>query len=169
MSRLIGFIVIVLPVSTILFLATSIAGTVLAARSPIEQPAPTVSDRFMPGNRLPDHAWCNWSDYVRSGREVLVCEALAGDHLTATMIFDPDQKIITHTSMQVAGPTIGELMLAWGQPDGCYCESAVVEVFWGTKSALLIQPFSPSSQVQVMSYSLRPQENPDSWRGFIVH
>jgi hypothetical protein len=64
--------------------------------------------------------------------------------------------------------TIGDLILAWGEPTGQTRYGYSADVYWGTRSAFVSSTpgFSPFSTVYFVTYRAE-LEQAGPWRGFV--
>jgi hypothetical protein len=133
-------------------------------RLPITPPRLDLDSAFMPGNPVPPHSYCDWRLAVTDTR-FCVAPPLAGERIS----FDVDRYkgTIVRTSLSGRRLTVGELMLAWGQPSGYLKRGISFQVFWQDRSAYLVtSSLSPHSRVLFLSYDLqRGSQFP--WRGLI--
>ncbi|HVO42815.1 MAG TPA: hypothetical protein VMT34_09335 [Aggregatilineales bacterium] len=88
--------------------------------------------------------------------------------------FTYDQRIqgIRSTLLDTDSVTIGDLILAWGNPKGYWHDYGTIQIDWGQKTALLSDSLTPTSPVRSILYHLDtsdlPQESLLAWRGFVT-
>jgi hypothetical protein len=149
--------------STILFAVAAFVIT-KAYRTPIPLLDVQPDQQYMPGNPVPPGSYRDWQ-YAISYTQYCVARQIPGENVT----FDVSRRknLITHTSVTSGKLTVGDLMLAWGQPTGYARNGFVFEVYWGTRSAYVVaKALSPYSPVVFVAYDLELQYQLP-WQGLI--
>lgn len=148
-------------------LATATLFAVSTARIDVPQPAINLPANLAPGSALPEYAACDWAEASMYDDKLVFCEARQTGGGLVRFIYDRRQKVIIRASHPVKNETIGHLINAWGTPDGYKKHGIFIEVYWGGKTAWILDPFTPHSAVKYMSYHLKLTDMPRPWRGFV--
>jgi len=124
---------------------------------------PEVPEYLLPGQPVPTQCDYTWRAYYPSN--MYYCRGFV-EGAVMYAEYSNKRNIITWVSYSVDDETVGDLVLTWGTPTGIRRYNWGVEVYWGQRSVWVSsEPFSPSSKVFLIAYTLK---TPDvyAWHGF---
>ena len=126
-----------------------------------------IAQEFLPGQPFPPDVTCHMAYYYYEDHVDLYCQPAGDIRLRSIYItYDMPEKIIVHTDLLNPHKTVGDLILAWGDPVG-YRQAAIGHyLYWPGRYAYIGNAiFSPDDNVGFISYddAVTVQE---AWRGF---
>jgi len=126
-----------------------------------------IAPEFLPGKVLPPDMTCE-SAYYSMDYFHLYCRALRDSQQGNLYVtFDEREKLIVHTTLIDPGKTIGELILAWGVPNGFNNVMLGNYVYWpGRYAYVASKAFGPSSAVGFIVYDNTIKAD-QPWTGFL--
>ncbi len=152
-----------------LTLALIIFLSLAAFRSGIPPPIMEIAYYLLPGHSLPTAASCDIGD---SGfRYLSFCTAFQEGAGLVHFTYDRRTQVIRSASIAVDAFTIGDLIMARGNPTGYRRKYGTIQIYWGEKSALVSVPLNSASQVRLLLYYLDASDLPQDrveWRGFLT-
>jgi hypothetical protein len=149
-------------VAAIVVLTIPIVGVVTGTRVETVAPIPDLPQRYLPGKSLPGDAAC---PKARIEVWYVNCEASHLGYKVEFIIQGSTMSIIS-SSIWTPNYTIGDLILAWGIPTGMDQDRHYINVFWGTRYALLLtRSFRPDSHVKMIVYTQKALRS-SPWHGF---
>jgi hypothetical protein len=145
-------------------LSLVIGATLLFARTQLRALDLEAPAYFQHGRRMIEGLYSGWDcDYWS---RVASCTMEGQDGLRYYVSYDTKDHTITRVSKWISDwdVTIGELILAWGQPIG----NDLAVVSWGNRTAFALgdNGLSPTDKVYFVSYYLNPTKEAP-WTGFI--
>jgi hypothetical protein len=148
--------------TAIVVLMIPIVGVVTVGRVETVAPIPDLPERYLPGKPMPREAMCP------KGRVDLWNVNCETSHLGYRVQFTVQGSSMTiiSSSIWTADFTIGDLILAWGLPDGIAQYRYYINVYWGKRYALLLtNSLRPASRVHMIVYNGADSELLP-WHGF---
>src|SRR5262249_50966990 len=127
-----------IPLRLVIALCPAIAAaiwlSVIVSRPGTVTPIPAIASYLLPGHALPKGALCDSGD--TGFRHISYCMAFQEGVGPVRFTYDRRIEVIRSASLPVEGLTIGDLILAWGTPNGYRRDHGTIEIFWREKSAL---------------------------------
>ncbi len=115
-----------------------------------------------PGGPLPQFASCDYHNFYGG---IAYCRF--GDFFSASYDYTAHKIECIYHSQGFNGLTVGDLILAWGQPTGIEFSGYSTTLYWGNKLAYVSynHKFTPSSLVTFTAWC-NDQRHGSPWRGF---
>ena len=142
---------------------------VIASRIGTPIPKIKIDEQLLPGHSLPKAASCDTGD--PEFHYLSYCEIVEPEDHLILLTFDWRTQVIRNTVKAADRGTLGDLVVAWGNPNGYRLNYQNVQIFWGEKSAFVSVPLTPSSQAKLLVYYLDATDMPQdrlAWRGFVT-
>jgi hypothetical protein len=137
---------------------------VRANRTAVHPIALDLPVRVLPGSLIPRDANCDWS-MVTEYR--LFCH-VNNDGVPIHFNYDMRRGVVISVSVETGEITVGELILAWGEPTGYTKSGTAVQLYWGVRSVYLMsRVFTPSARAGYVFYTREPNRS-QPWRGFVT-
>jgi hypothetical protein len=148
--------------SALLLLAVAAFAVIAVNRTELRPLGLELPSRVQPGKSLPADARCDWHMVME---HILYCNVVDSNVLVH-FSYDIERQVILSSSMLANGKTVGDLLLAWGEPSGYTRSEMAVQVFWGARSVYLSStPFKPGTRAGYITYTLEP-DSARPWHGF---
>src|SRR5688572_19542877 len=95
-----------------------------------------IEEYLQPGNPLPQINSCNW-DNIASGNEddTISCHTSQSTGQAVWFSYNVRSQRIVHASIAAKNITVGELMLAWGEPSGQLRQGNGQYIYWPDRYA----------------------------------
>jgi hypothetical protein len=150
------------PACTLAVLLPLVVRATLVWPSGPEPRIPVLEPAMMPDQPAPTGGLCQYQ------APEVVCEYRHGNSAVYFTLADPTIQqayLFTYAS----GLTIGDLILAWGEPQGiAYLPYQAIYVYWPERSAFILTKtgLSASSRVGFIRYGVHDDDEQQTWRGF---
>jgi hypothetical protein len=136
----------------VFFSLTLISLRVLSHRLPPQ--IPDIPSDLLPEHLVPNTASCESADFFahRPNAIQLCAIAVEGVGKIRFAVYYPETKAISVTIQDGHELPLGNLVLAWGNPDTYFEGFGYIRAFWGQKIALIRPPLAPDSLVTDIHY-----------------